>query len=899
MSRKIWRFRPHLALLRLLLLYALTCFVVLAIGLLWRTTLERGVGLSRTLPRPDAPGAAPPFAGVTLQLTGRPTAYIDARLAELHAAGFGWLRHQFNWRAIEPARGRFDWAETDRLVTAITVAGLEPVAVLNTTPDWALAPEDAAAGNGLAPPADFADFARFAAAFAHRYGDRIRYYQLWDEPNVAPHWGARHINPVAYAQMLRVVAPAVRSADADAVILMAALAPTADRGHLAIDEVYFLQRMLAAGAAPFFDVVAVQPYGFGFSPTHPRQDVATLNFARAALIRRTLVDAGLGDKPIWAVRYGWNRMFNSPWGTVTPTTQAEYAAAALERAWQEWPWLSAMGWVIDQPDEPPGMPAWGFALTNAAGTPAPVYAALANWQTALHIRVKNSISPSLFIAWSGLLIISLCIVWRMAAAARQIDWHDWLMHFRRMPRWFHIGAWLTLIVIYYLATFPPLIGVCWLAAMLLCLAQPQVGLWLAVALIPFYYQHKEMQLVDMIFAVPPSHVLTFALLPAMYVTRRSSAVARQPSLVTRHASPFVPRPFHWWELTPLLLAPLSLLSMVNVWHWPAFVHGTFDLVVTPLLLWLAVRTLAVTEEERRRVLTALFAGGVLAALVGLIGWLRGQGADVDGIQRLVGPHFSANHTALYLERTLFLGLALIVVWRRRPGRLLPMATWGAVLLVASALVLTGSRGAFLLGAPAGLVVMSGFALTQRPALRRWLRWHRRRIGLMLASAGVLALLVVLWQQARLANVETVVLRLELWRAALALWREHFWVGVGPGSFFWSYPAYLRTGAVEVDQLHPHNVWLEVTATWGILGLAWFVLSGSALIQALRAQISLNGGNIWLAVGAAAGLAAGLAHAQTDTFMLLADLAAWNAAAWALTTAPGDAGIARSRVGEDA
>lgn len=860
--------RTLLAGVRLLLLYALTCFVLLAAGLLWRTTLEHGVGLNRGAPRPHAPGAAPSFTGVTLQLTDRPQAFIDARLAELRGAGFGWVRHHFDWRTLEPAPGRFAWSEADRLVAAITAAGLEPVVVLNTTPDWALTPADIAADNGLAPPDDFTDFARFAAAFARRYGDRIRYYQIWDEPNIAPHWGARHINPVAYAQMLRTIAPAIRNADADAVILTAALAPTRDRGHLAIDEVYFLQRMIAAGAAPFFDAVAVQPFGFGLRPLHRRQDVDTLNFARVALIRRTLVAAGLDDKPIWAVRYGWNRLPNSPWGAVTPAAQAEYAVGALDRAWREWPWLAAMGWVIDQPAEPPGMPAWGFALINVAGAPAPVYTALARWQTTPHLRTNSSAPPLLFIAWVGWIAVSLFIGWRTIAAVRLIDWRSWLMRFRRAPGWLRAAAWLALLVVYYLATFPPLIGLCWLAAVLLCLVQPQVGLWLTVALLPFYYQHKEVQLVGAILTAPPSHVLTLALLPALYFRRGVAAVS-----------------WRWWELPPVLLLPLSLLASVHVWHWPAFVHGTLDLVIVPLLLWLAVRTLTVTVDARRHVLAALFAGGVLAALVGLIGWLSGHGAEVDGIRRLVGPHFSANHTALYLERSLFLGVALIIMLRRHPGAAARIGAGSALLLVTVALVLTGSRGALLLGAPAGAVFMLGLALAHWPALRRWLRLPRRRRGLLAAGAVVLAVLAVLWQQTRLTNIETVVLRLELWRTALALWRDHFWAGVGPGGFFWSHPAYLPVGAVEMDQVHPHNVWLEVTTTWGVLGLAWLVLCMLALVAALRHQCNMGSVPFWAVVGAVAGLVAGLAHAQADTFMLLADLAAWNAAAWALATAP--------------
>ncbi len=863
MRRRTW-----LAVIRLVLYYVLGCALVVAGGLLWRATLEAGAGLNRTLPPLDAPGVAVPFTGVTVQLAGQPPTVLQSRSAALHDAGFGWVRQRFDWREIEPSPGEFVWAEADRLVDAMIQARLVPVAVLDGAPAWAQAPEDRATRNGLAPPADYADFARFAAAFAGRYGDRIRFYQVWDEPNIAPHWGARHVNPVAYAQMLRDVAPAIRHSDADAVILSAALAPTTDRGHLAIDEVYFLQRMIAAGATPFFDAVAIQPFGFGHGPANRQQQPATLNFARAALIRRALVDAGLGDKPLWAVRYGWNRTLNSPWGTVTPGDQAAYAAAALDRAWGEWPWLAAMGWAVDQPAETPGLPAWGFALTDAAGQPAPVFEALAGWQKQPRTRSQPS-PPIPWLGWAVWIVAAVLAGWRGVAAARLIDWRDLLARYRAAPRWLHVSAWLTLILVYYLATFPPLIVLGWLAAALLCLAQPRIGLWLAVALIPFFYAHKELSLVDATLTVPPTHMLAVMLLPATM-----AAMRRRSPLAPRHA------PLLWWELVPLLLLPMSLVAAVNVWQWPAFLRGTLDLVIIPLILWLEVRVLAPTTADRQGVLLALVTGGALAALVGLAGWLRGEGAVIDGMRRLIGPHFSPNHTALYLERTLFVGLAALIVVPRRWRA----AAIAAVAMVAIALALTGSRGALLLGVPAGLAVMAGLASYRRPALWRVARTQRRWALGAAAAALVILLLLVLGQRERFANLETIALRLDVWQAALALWRDHFWAGVGPGGFFWSYPAYLRAGTVEVDQLHPHNLWLELVTTWGVLGLAWFALSGAALITAMRQQRNA-GPAFWIAAGACAGLATGLAHAQTDTFLLLADLAAWNAVAWALVTAP--------------
>src|SRR5690606_1475765 len=118
----------------------------------------------------------------------------------------------------------------------------------------------------------------FAEAVAIRYGDRIRYYQIWDEPNIAPHWGTHHIEAASYARLLKAAATAIRNSDPDAFILLAALAPTADRGHLAQDEVYFLTRLYAAGAAPYFDAVAIQPFGFATRPDDPTVDRSALNF---------------------------------------------------------------------------------------------------------------------------------------------------------------------------------------------------------------------------------------------------------------------------------------------------------------------------------------------------------------------------------------------------------------------------------------------------------------------------------------------------------------------------------------------------------------------------------------------------------------------------------------------
>ena len=47
------------------------------------------------------------------------------------------------------------------------------------------------------------DFADFVAAVVSRYHGRIRYYQIWNEPNIYPEWGSGTINPEAYVELLK------------------------------------------------------------------------------------------------------------------------------------------------------------------------------------------------------------------------------------------------------------------------------------------------------------------------------------------------------------------------------------------------------------------------------------------------------------------------------------------------------------------------------------------------------------------------------------------------------------------------------------------------------------------------------------------------------------------------
>jgi hypothetical protein len=428
-----------------------------------------------------------------------------------------------------------------------------------------------------------------------------------------------------------------------------------------------------------------------------------------------------------------------------------------------------------------------------------------------------------------------------------------------------LAIWAALLAVYWWTTWPPLIALCWLVVGLLIAAQPVVGLALALLLLPFHAQHKEVHWVDAVWAVPPAYAALLCSLPALWVNL--------PPLRTWSC----PRLWSLRSLRPLRLiifswGMIALLNMGSVWYWPAYTNGVLELVLVPLLLFALLRAWPLARGPRHFLARALLAGAVAAALVGLASWLRGIGTPADGLLRLVGPTFSPNHTALYLIRSLFLGVGLALSAQGNARRVWIAATS----ILALALLLTGSRGALLLGLPAGLITLAAL----RPALLRRLRpmprsWRWGGLLILLVIMGLLGWILA----PRLLNRASVGERWQIWALTLALWRDHWLTGVGPGGFYWRWPAYLPLNSpLDPNLRHPHMVWLEMAAQGGVLALGWLVVAlllGARWLRAQRTRLT------WIQVGLAAGLVAGLAHGQVDAFQALPDLAAWNWAALAL------------------
>ncbi|NOX60568.1 MAG: cellulase family glycosylhydrolase [Chloroflexi bacterium] len=345
---------------------------------------------------PAAHSGVNPF-GVNVFLEQEPDPAVRERVVKMAAeAGYRWLRQEFVWEDIEiHGKGDFEdrrhtpyrsaWEKYDHIVDLAEKYDMEIIARVSNPPAWTRAK-----GNEVgtyAPPDDYQDFADFVVALVSRYKGRIRYYQLWNEPNIYPEWGEYAISPEDYTRMLCLAAEAAREADPDVVIIAGALAstivldPAAPPPGNALNDFLFLQRMYDAGAKDCFDIVAMQAYGLWSGPTDRRMNPRVLNFSRPMFIRDLMVANGDAHKPIWISEMNWNavpdEVPDKRFGQVSEAQQARYLVMAYQRLQKEWPWVGvANTWYFKRPDyrwRDENKPEYYFRLVEPDFTPLPVY----------------------------------------------------------------------------------------------------------------------------------------------------------------------------------------------------------------------------------------------------------------------------------------------------------------------------------------------------------------------------------------------------------------------------------------------------------------------------------------------------------------------------------------------
>lgn len=311
---------------------------------------------------------------------------IQRSLVMVRELGADTIVEFFPWAYFEPAPGAFSWGQADRIFAHARNQGLRVIARVGMVPAWAR-PNPA----GLHLPggvqgdhttlnyldeAHYADFAAYVGAFVARYGHALEGVIIWNEPNLAFEWGYRQVSPADYTEVLALAHAAAKAANPDVLVLAAPLAPTLEPegSPWGMNDLIYLERMYEAGAAAFFDALAIHTYGFT-APAEEAPAPDALNFRRIELHQAIMARFGDGEKPIYVTETGWN---DHPRWTkaVRPIERIAYTLGSYAWTAANLPSVEKLcQWVLRYPAPTNSYPD-NFTFLTADFRPRPIYEVL-------------------------------------------------------------------------------------------------------------------------------------------------------------------------------------------------------------------------------------------------------------------------------------------------------------------------------------------------------------------------------------------------------------------------------------------------------------------------------------------------------------------------------------------
>lgn len=217
---------------------------------------------------------------------------------KLKAAGAHWVRLVFRQRA-----GIVRQREYDRIIDTLCANGISVLGVVNhetlTRQDY----------NNAATAVEYRQaFAAAASFIAKRFGNRITYWEVWNEQNLRNE--GPFVDPVRYAPLLIEAAQAIKTANPQAQILFGGLASAWGDSHD-----YFVEVYSWLGTARPFDYFAVHPYARVDEGPNPQVYMyADQPFYNTIVDKfmRTMAENNDGHKRVWITEIGWNSSKGSP-----------------------------------------------------------------------------------------------------------------------------------------------------------------------------------------------------------------------------------------------------------------------------------------------------------------------------------------------------------------------------------------------------------------------------------------------------------------------------------------------------------------------------------------------------------------------------------------------------------
>ncbi len=227
----------------------------------------------------------------------------SARL--MKEAGAGFVRMDFLWYDIEPGPGIFDFAKHDRIVDILNKNNIKVLGILHYNPSWDNEPWNKAPNPLL--------YERYAANVVKHFRDRIKYWEIWNEPDEKTYWVPQD-DMKTYTELLKRVYPAIKKVDPTCKVLMGGVSKT---------QVLSLKRIYKNGGRDYFDIVNIHPF---INPLYP--DAINMVEGIYKGVYKVMQEFGDENKKIWFTEIGCPGVktpnkSNGWWEGLSPTEEQQ------------------------------------------------------------------------------------------------------------------------------------------------------------------------------------------------------------------------------------------------------------------------------------------------------------------------------------------------------------------------------------------------------------------------------------------------------------------------------------------------------------------------------------------------------------------------------------------------
>ncbi len=208
---------------------------------------------------------------------------LERAVSLMREAGVGWVRMDFLWDEIEPQQGEFNFAKYDRIVELLARNNINMVGLLDYSAPWA-----SVSGRWNCPPQDRRLFVNYATEVARHYQGKIRYWEVWNEPDSATYWSGQD-GLKGYCALLKDTYTALKKVDPQCKVLNGGLAQSPGS----------VNRLYDNGAKDYFDILNIHIFE---SPLNPGAEKRISAHTRA--VYKIMSRNGDAQKKIWITEIG-------------------------------------------------------------------------------------------------------------------------------------------------------------------------------------------------------------------------------------------------------------------------------------------------------------------------------------------------------------------------------------------------------------------------------------------------------------------------------------------------------------------------------------------------------------------------------------------------------------------